>query len=217
MAPPIQRNEIHLEQVGATIISLMKSLGVYRYNKLLYLFEYLHIKNFGKRYTKEVFIKYTHGPVIRNYKAHLVQLEQKGIAQIDISLLMKTRKVDNDPVGVIPISATDSTIEFMVQNPLIRAFVNSLCDHFGEMDVEELERYVYATEPIRNYLASPFKKPTGGYILSSDCIKLAEHKSALSEGRRMASEHLEKYPKIDYTQHRKLAEEFSDLSAMRPA
>jgi hypothetical protein len=217
MSPPVQRNDSLLQQVGATIILLSSPLGIFHYNKLVYLFEYHYIKNFGRRFTKEVFLKYPRGPVITGYKEHLVQLAEMGGAGIDLKKLSKQRSLDDVYNEKVPITVTDRTVEFIVQNPIIFSFIKSLCERFASKSVDELQKIVYETEPMKKYVKSPYKKSTGGYILCAECIRLSDHSNPISEGRRKAQEYLEQHPDIDYAQHRNLAGDFSDLAALRPA
>ena len=95
MPVPIRRDDSKLIAVGATLLSLNGELGLFQYNKLVYLFEYFYIKNFGKRFTKEVFMKLPHGPVIVEYKKHISYLINKGIAKGDLSILAEKREVDD--------------------------------------------------------------------------------------------------------------------------
>jgi hypothetical protein len=217
MTPPIHRDENNLNQVAATILFFVQELGVYHYNKLIYLFEYFHIKNFGKRYTKELFIKYPHGPVIIDYKGHIESLVEKRIANTDLTNLQKNRSLDEGYSGKISIYKAESTEEFAFRDVMLLSFTRELCDKFSTMSIESLESFVYSTAPMKNYLNSPFKKATGGYILTGDCIKISDHKNPTTEGRRKALHHLQTYPEIDYVQHRQLAEEFSSLSSLRPS
>jgi hypothetical protein len=217
MALPIQRNEENLNQVAASILSFVQELGVYHYNKLIYLFEYFYIKNFGKRYTKEVFIKYPHGPVIVDYKGHITSLVHNRIANTDLATLqMKRSLLDECYNGKISIYKSESTDDYTFSDAMLLSFTKELCDKFSTMSVESLESFVYSTAPMKNYLNSPFKKKTGGYILAGDCIKMSDHNNPITEGRRKALQHLQTYPKIDYTQHQQFAEEFAPLSSLRP-
>jgi hypothetical protein len=217
MTPPINRDETNLNQVAATILSVVQELGVYHYNKLIYLFEYFHIKNFGKRYTKELFIKYPHGPVIINYKEHIESIVDKRIANTDLTKLQMKRSLDEGFSGKISIYKAELTDEFAFKDVMLLSFTRELCDKFSTMSRESLESFVYSTAPMKNYVSSKFKKETGGYILTGDCIKMSDHKNPITEGRRRALLHLQTYPEIDYVQHRQLAEEFSSLSSLRPS
>ncbi|MCX6122750.1 MAG: DUF4065 domain-containing protein [Ignavibacteriales bacterium] len=217
MTPPIQRDENNLNQVAATILSFVQELGVYHYNKLIYLFEYFHIKNFGKRYTQELFIKYPHGPVIINYKGHIESLVDKHIANTDITKLQTKRCLDEGYGGKISIYKAELTENFTFRDVMLLSFTRELCDKFSTMSVESLESFVYSTAPMKNYVNSLYKKETGGYILTSDCIKISDHRNPTTEGRRKALLHLQTYPEIDYAQHRQLAEEFAPLSSLRPS
>jgi hypothetical protein len=217
MTPPIHRDENNLNQVAATILSFVQELGVYHYNKLIYLFEYFHIKNFGKRYTKELFIKYPHGPVIIDYKGHIESLVDKKIANTDLTKLRAKRSLDEGYSGKISIYKAELTEEFAFRDAMLLSFTRELCDRFSTMSRESLESFVYSTAPMKNYVNSQFKKETGGYILTSDCIRMSDHKNPTTVGRQKALQHLQTYPEIDYIQHRQLAEEFSSLSSLRPS
>ncbi len=71
MKTDTQNDITNLDCVTATIVNLLGSVGLFHYNKLASLFEYFYIKNFGKRYTEEYFVKLPHGPVIRDYKKQI--------------------------------------------------------------------------------------------------------------------------------------------------
>ena len=85
-----------LDQVTATIVYQLERVGVYHYNKLTYLTEYLFIKNFGKRLTNEKFIKLPHGPVITNYRKQIASLQSRSIVNVDLDELNKIRKLNDD-------------------------------------------------------------------------------------------------------------------------
>jgi hypothetical protein len=216
MAPPVRRDEAKLLAVGSTLLHLCDQLGLYHYNKLVYLFEYFHIKNFGSRFTKEVFSKFPHGPVIVGYKQHIETLVRSGMASADIEQLHEKRDVDDIIYPKFLIESTEQTTEHVLGDPLLYDFARALCQKFAPMSVTELESFVYSTKPLIAFQKSPFKKETGGYILTGDCIKLKDHLGPLQRGRAMLKKHLEEYPTSDYEQQKRFAEEFGWMSGMRP-
>ncbi len=216
MSVPVRRDESNLTAVGSTLLLLTSELGLYHYNKLVYLFEYFYIKNFGKRFTKEVFLKFPHGPVIVDYKKHITNLVELGVAKADLRTLKEKRTVDDWIYPKVRITNSKKTEDYVLRDKTLIAFAKALIEEFATLPVAGLEKFVYSTKPMIAYANSPFKKPNNSYILTSDCIKMSEHSNALTEGRRKALEHLQKYPEIDYEQQQKLASELSGLSKLRP-
>lgn len=206
-----------LDQVSAAIVYQLKSVGVYHYNKLLYLTEYLFIKNFGKRLTAEEFIKLPHGPVVSNYKKQISELAEHGYFSVDLETLNVKRQLNDESiVGRIEITATEKTAEALPQDTIVKEFVYGVINRYAHLSVGELEAVVYATSPVVNYKKSMFKPATGGKILVGDCIRMKDYKNEVSEGRRIAWEHLRKYPTVNQEQQNLLKEEFASLISMRP-
>jgi len=209
-----------LDRVTATVVHLLGSVGLFHYNKLTYLFEYFHIKNFGLRYTKDYFIKLPHGPVITNYKKQIINLHKKQLVAINEEELTQKRKLEDDYYySSVQIESTGNTGDAVVQESLVYSLINQTVLKFGNLSINELEAFVYETEPVKKYLRKAregFKKPSGGYVLKGDCLRMRDHDNAVTRGRKIAQEHLQKYPNIDFAQQRIHAEELSTLALMRP-
>jgi Protein of unknown function (DUF4065) len=216
MSPPVRRDDSNLISVGSTLLYLSRELGLFHYNKLVYLFEYFYIKNFGKRFTKEAFIKLTHGPVIVGYKNHIEGLVRLKIAKADIQTLKMNRDVDDTIYPKFRIVPSVNIQNYILRDHTLFSFVQALIDRFGGLPILQLEKVVYDTGPMKAYSASQFKKETGSYILSADCIKMKDYSNEITEGRRRALDHLRMYPKVNYEQQERLAAEFSGLSRLRP-
>jgi len=206
-----------LDQVTASIVFQMESVGVYHYNKLTYLTEYLFIKNFGKRLTNEKFIKLPHGPVISDYRKQITALYSKSIINVNIEELNKTRKLNDDLIqSKIEILKTENTANALPSEVMVNSFIQGVVERYGKYSVTELETIVYSTEPVIRYKESRFKKLIGGYVLDNECIRLKDHKNPVTDGRRIALEHLRKYPIINREQQIELQKEFLDLQQFRP-
>ncbi len=206
-----------LDQVTASIVFQMENVGVYHYNKLTYLTEYLFIRNFGKRLTNEKFIKLPHGPVISDYRKQIAALYSKSIINVNIEELNKTRKLNDDLIqSKIQISKTENTFKALPDEVLINNFIHGVVEKYGKYSIAELEQIVYSTEPVIRYKESRFKKITGGYILDGECIRIKDHKNSIADGRRIALDHLKKYPIINRDQQIELQKEFSPLKELRP-
>lgn len=218
MSKKLNQEFSNIDIVSATIVNEMKSIGVYRYNKLVYLFEYFFIKNFGCRYLKENFIKYPHGPVISNYKMQIKKMHDIDIYEVDINELNKKRTFDDYNYLKILIKSTYKTNDVATPNIQIYQLILEIVDKFGNLPADELEKIVYQTSPIINYLekfAMGFKKETGGYIFP-DCIRQSDYVTPKTKGRKLALKHLSKYPEINFELQKKMSEEVSDLIKMRP-
>lgn len=208
----------NLDIISATIVNEMKSIGIYRYNKIIYLFEYFFVKNFGFRYLNEKFIKYPHGPVISNYKKQIRKLYELGIYDVDVDELNKKRIFDDYVYQEILIKSTSKTSELITNNIEIFTLINAIINKFGNLSIDELEEIVYKTSPLKNYMEKfemGWKKKTGSYILS-DCIKPSSYITSKTQGRKLALMHLSKYPEINFELQKKMSEEVSDLIKMRP-
>ncbi len=210
------QNLSKLDHVTATIVYKMDQVGLFHYNKLTYLFEYFFIKNFGKRYTGEYFIKITHGPVIPNYKNHIKRLSSLNIVEFDAKDLNFWEIDDDHRHQAVLIRKSSETANAIISEKCIYSLIKQIIEKFGQLSVNELEKIVYKTEPMKNYLASPYKKKTGGYVLKGDCIKISKYKSPKTEGRRRALEHVQKYPAVDFELQKQFAKELAYLETMRP-
>lgn len=163
-----------LNRVAATILAELGEIGIFHFNKLIYLFEWLYIKNFGERYTGEYFIKLPHGPVISNYKKIVAKLCSDGIAETDISALNKHKNLDDDLHLKIPIKRTKRTSEMVITNKIVYQFLKQILHRYANLSCKEIEKEVYKTAPVKHYLSlveSGKRKATGGYLLKSPGIR----------------------------------------------
>lgn len=210
---------IKLDEIIATIINQMGEVDLYHLNKLTYLFEFLFVKNFGRRYTGELFIKLPHGPVIKGYKKVFERLFQAGILETDLKKLREQRKLSDDYHVKILLKKTEKTKTVIKLDKMIMDFIKKIIIKYGYLSVKDLEKEVYKTKPVKEYLSkveNGFKQQTGSYVLR-DCIKISEYKNPVTQGRRLALEHLNKYPDINAKQYQVYEEEFSSLKKLRPA
>jgi len=216
----MKRNEVLLDQVTASIVVYLGEVNLYHYNKLTYLFEYFYIKNFAIRYTKEPFIKLPHGPVISNYKKQIKLLSEKGTYKVDLNKLGKKRIVDDYVYSSVLIRKTDLTSELLIDDSLASSLLKKVLDKFALYNVNDLEQIVYSTSPVINYLKrveQGFKREIGGEILKGDCIRMKDYKNKMSEGKKLALKHLQKYPSPTSEQMQEYEEEFSWLKELRPS
>ena len=216
MAPPVARDDAKLVRVGASLLLSAGNLGLFHYNKLVFLFEYLFIRNFGQRYTKEVFVKLPHGPVIVDYKRHLVGMYNAGVLNTDVRLLRQQRSLTDDFSVRVNLEPGPNAQAHVVEPTGLRHFVDMIVTKYSKLTITKLEEIVYRSEPLKAYVASPYKKSTGSYILTSDLIRMKDQTSPYTEGRRLALDHLLRYPLVNVEQQRQYATEFADLQQMRP-
>jgi len=208
-----------LDRITATIVYELKEVNLFHYNKLTYIFEYLYIKNFGVRFTNEYFIKLPHGPVIHQYKDQINKLHLKGYIDTDSDKLNEKRKLSDDKTSKVLIKRNDRTEEIIVTNPIVYGFLKKVIIKYANLSVNEIERLVYQTSPVKSYLSKlsmGFKKESGSYLLK-DCIKITNYKNEISAGRKKALEHISKYPNVNVDQYKIFNQEFAPLSNLRPA
>ncbi|MBL1212449.1 MAG: DUF4065 domain-containing protein [Ignavibacteriae bacterium] len=211
-----------LLRTGCTIVYLMGKVGIFHFNKLLYLLEYHFIKKYGCRFTGEQFVKITHGPVVTNYKQKINYLFKSGYVTTDIETLkMKRRLEDDKAASRIPICSNDNTENYLLDNPIAFNLLRNIVDKYGGLPVDDLERIVYSTEPVINYVDaaafSPFVKEKGGYVLKSPHIKIREQKERIPEWKKMALKHMQKFPTVkDPQQMKEDYEDFKNLEYLRP-
>ena len=207
-----------LDKVCATTVYIMENVGVFHYNKLAYLFEYFFIKNFGHRYSKEQFIKLPHGPVIMKYKKQITFLSKLNVFDVNETELNKKRKLEDDINIKISIKSNKNTKNFIISESSIFSLLFNIIEKFGFLSVTDLENEVYKTSPMKKYIelsSSGFKKESGGYILKG-CIAISKYKNSVTEGRKLALKHIQKYPTIDFNLQKELANDLSDMEYMRP-
>lgn len=206
-----------LESVLIYLVNKSNEIGVYHLNKLTYLFEYFYIKNFGERFTKEYFLKYPHGPVISNYKRIFINLAQREFFLTNTDELRKNRKLTDDySYGRQAIRSSNKSYFI---NPLpnnAEILLDNIITKFGKLSVDELETFVYKTEPIINYQNNPYKKETGGYVLESPMINIKKSKDRVPEGIKIALKHMKKYPNFSLEQQKKDYKEFAFMEKLRP-
>ncbi len=211
----------NLDKVTCTIVDEMGAVGLYHYNKLTYLFEYLFIRNFGKRYTGEYFPKLPHGPVITDYKKQIKNLVESGIVSTDIPLLMERRKLDEEEDFDRPkifISKTDFTHQHVVEESDLKLFVRLILSRYSRLSTSQLEKAVYQTAPVikcQENIKRGFQNRTGAYVLKN-CIKISDFNNSITRGRLLALEHSRKHPGINFELQKKHAEELSCLEKLRP-
>jgi len=208
-----------LDRVTSSIVSELGKVGLYHYNKLTYLFEFLFIKNFGTRYTGEKFCKLPHGPVITDYKRQISKLYEFNLIDVDLDELNRKRTVDDDFYISVQISKNVNTNSATLKNELVFSFLQSLLNKFSNLSVQELESVVYETQPIKKYqelVKRRFKKKIGGYVLDNNGIRLKDYTNHKTIGRKRALEHINKFPKVNEEQYKKFAEEFNYLKKLRP-
>ncbi len=203
-----------IDRVSATIVNELGELGVYHYNKLTYLFEFFYIKNFGERFSKEKFIKITHGPIISNYKKRISALSKADYLSVDVSELNKKKSLD-DFNKYIPIHNTLNTKSIILDNPILISLIHQIIEKFSKLPVKKLEEIVYKTSPIRAYCNPSFNKKTGGYVFPNH-IKVKSFRNSITEGRRQALKHFNKYNYVEYDQQKDLLDQFEILNRMRP-
>jgi hypothetical protein len=207
-----------LDQLTVSIVYQLKSVGVFRYNKLTYLFEYLFIKNFGKRFTGHQFCKLPHGPVIQDYKAQIRKLHNSNVVNTDMAALMTKRPLEDDIYhALLPIYSTNQTENFLIKNPMVMDFLKKVLDKYALLSDVEIERVVYRTQPVVKYLElvkDGFKREIGGRVLDNN-VKIRSN-NPVTKARQKVLKHLEKFPTINATQHLKYAEEVAYLNNLRP-
>ncbi len=212
---------VKLDSVMATFVSELGEIGIFHFNKLAYLFEYLFIKNFGKRYTKEQFVKLPHGPVVINYKKYISDLKCRNLVDVDLKSLKVKRLLDDDlAYERVSISQTIATHECIVKNPVVYRLVKKVAETYGTLSSREIEKAVYATNPVRsilNKISEGQLKKTGTYILNGNGIRMKDYDSLKTKSRRAYLDHVEKYPTVKVNLQKKLSKELSFLSEMRPS
>lgn len=208
-----------LDRITATIVYELGSVGVFHYCKLAYLFEFFFIKNFGCRYTDELFIKLPHGPVIRDYKKQISSLASAGFFDVDLKFLTASRPVDDMFYEKIVISRNGNTAEAFITDKCAHLLLKKTLNKYASLSSSKLEGIVYSTPPVKTYLEkvkAGFKREIGGEVLS-DCIKLKNYKTPQATGRMKAMEHLQKYPTINFELQHAFSEEFSFMKGLRPS
>ncbi len=206
-----------LDSVTTTIVELMGSVDLYHYNKLAFLFEYFYIKNFGTRFTEEQFTKLPHGPTINSYKKQIQQLAEKGIVSVPLDDLKKLRTVDEKLHDAVFISKTEKTTENSIQSGSARKLIESVVSKFGNMSHAQLEAFVYATPPLKKYMASMGKfglKQYGSPVLDSRCIKISDYSNETSKARKFIAK-LEPRPRMTPEQREKYDKEFDWMQSLK--
>lgn len=216
--PTKQNNSLNnLDSITSTIVYELKKVGVYHYNKLTYLFEFLFIKNFGFRYTSELFIKLPHGPVIHNYKNQISELVKNGYLTVDLNKLMQERKLTDDYNIKINICHTDTTITHLISESVVYDFLRRVLDKYAYLNDDQLEEVIYKTSPVIKYMNSAYKPNTGGYVLDNNGIKMKDYLSNPKvKARKYAIKHFLKYPEINIVQHLNFHKELTYLEKLRP-
>ncbi len=189
----MKRDQDKLDRVACSIVDRLGSVGVFHLNKLTFLFEYFYIKNFGVRYTREVFTKLPHGPVIANYKTHIKSLHTSAFINIDINLLMKKRDLDDDFEYVsLNITPNESIKSCLLEDSHASSLLDQILHKYSWLPGPKLEKTVYKTPPVMEYLRRVemgYKKETGSYILT-DCLKMNTVKANVDPGMKLYLEHI---------------------------
>lgn len=210
-----------LDLITTTIVDLLGKVTLFNYNKLAYLFEYFHIKNFASRFTGELFQKFPHGPVIKGYKEQITKLAESGYIEVDIAKLKKTRPVDGRNYEAIYIySPEQHQKSFLTLDPIRISLLTKVVKKFGAMTSKEIEEAVYATEPIKLYaeqVAKGYRNEVGGYILKGDIVRMQDYKNDYVKGRTMAAKHFEKYPERNSKQEKLDMEDTKFFKLLRPS
>jgi len=212
----INRDEKRLTDVSVSIVNLLDSVGVYKFNKLTYLFEYFFIKNFGQRYTKELFIKLPHGPVISAYKSFITSLYEKELIDTDITQLKSKKKFEDDIEITTCIISRNPGYVYIHEN-IVSGLLRQVVVKYAGLSVPELEKIVYQTVPVKKYLEDSFKKDIGGYVLDGGGIKMKDYNTTEINGRKLYLKHISKFPDYNPELHARLANEYEDMEKLRPA
>ncbi|MBX2976426.1 MAG: SocA family protein [Ignavibacteriaceae bacterium] len=207
-----------LDRVAASIVYNLDSVNVFHYNKLIYLFEYLFIKNFGVRYTQEKFTKLPHGPVVSRYKHQIKKLTEENIFRTDIEKLMKDKEYSKSCAVKILIGSTSDTKNLIIKEKFVADFIQKVIERYSGYSATELEKIVYKTPPMQKLLSQlkmGYKKETGSYILK-DGIRFSDYRDSVTRGRLLALEHSINNPEINTDLHIRLNEELSFMKKLRP-
>lgn len=217
--------EIHKARLNAITINIVNELGkvgVFRYNKLTYLFEYLFIKNYGERYTHQMFPKLPHGPVIGNYKKVILNQCEDGFIDADVKVLKLTRKLSDDrpeKKETIWLKKTSLSKDILIPEKTVYNFLLRVLDKYGSLSDDEIEELVYKTSAVINYekqYEAGFKSKTGGFVLESDCIKINSSDSIDFKARQFAIKHELKHPDVNTEQQSLLYYDLAYLEQLRP-
>ena len=211
------RNDERLEQITVSIVNELNQVGVYHYNKLTFLFEYLFIKNFGTRYINELFLKLPHGPVISGYKNLITDQTKKALLLCNLDELNQKRKLDEDYYLKILITKTDGSERIQIEESIVKDFLLRVLEKYAHLDTDQLEEKIYNTTPVKKYLElaeKNFRKEIGGYVL--DCITFKQFKNKETEGRKIALQHFLNTKPATIEQLDKYQKEFEYLEYMRP-
>lgn len=212
----IYRDEKRLTDVSVSIVNLLGNVGVYKFNKLTYLFEYFFIKNFGQRYTKEYFIKLPHGPVIKDYKHFITSLYDKKLIDTNIAQLKNKRKFEDDIEITTSIKSLNRGYIYIHEN-IVSGLLRQVVYKYAEMSIPELEKIVYQTVPVKRYLENNYKQDIGGYVLDGSGVTMKDYNTARINGRKLYLKHISKFPDYNPELHARLAKECADMEKLRPA
>lgn len=218
-------NEIHKTRLNAITINIVNELGkvgVFRYNKLTYLFEYLFIKNYGERYTHQMFPKLPHGPVISDYKKVILNQCEGGFIDTDIKNLKLKRKLNDDrpeQKETIWLNKTSSSKDIIIPEKTVYNFLLRVLDKYQSLSDDEIEELVYKSSAVINYIKkyeAGFKPKTGGFVLASDCIKINGSDSIEFKARQFVIKHELKHPTVNIEQQNLLYNDLAYLEKLRP-
>ncbi len=215
--PTKDEKKDRLDSVTCTIVHELGKVGLFHYNKLTYLFEYLFIKNFAMRYTGELFVRIDHGPIVSNYKQQIIQLTKTDVLSTDISLLKRNRYVDDFKFRKILVFAGTNINNKLIKADMVYSFLLKVLDKYAHLSTTALEEVVYQTPPMVKYLEqvkAGIRQEKGKYVLK-DCVKIRSDNPQI-QGRKIALQHILKHPHIDYENQKKIAKEMEFLEKLRP-
>ncbi|MDX2128997.1 MAG: DUF4065 domain-containing protein [Chloroherpetonaceae bacterium] len=207
-----------LNRLTVSIVETLGKVGVFHYNKLAYLFEYIYIKNFGVRYTNERFIKLPNGPVINNYKKQIELLFEENLLKVDVTQLNQKRSVDDNSLKPIWIEPTSDSKNFLVEDEDAVKLLSQMLNRYAKLSASQLENVVYQTEPmlrITQNEGTKEKKSIGVEVLDTTTVKNALKNDRI-QGKKLALEHLKKYPFPNNELQDFYAQELAPLALLRP-
>jgi hypothetical protein len=195
----------------------MPGIGVFHINKLAYLYEYFHIKNFGCRFTFDQFKKLPHGPVIIDYTDTFYNACKQTILSADKELIINVKRWNESEVQKKPLKPGINTPGSGIKTEIQYQLAETVIDKFASLSCKDLEKIVYSTQPMIAYMKRKDKGLlVSPYILTPDCIKMSDYRTSYQEGMKLYLKHIEKYPDINWKQQNRIAEELEWLEKYRP-
>jgi len=200
-----------------TLTKLHQSgLGVFQLNKLAFLYEYFHIKNFGERYTFDRFIKLPHGPVITNYKNTIKKAAENTVLDADIHAIWNNNGWQNHSHTIQIIRPGRNLLNAGINTEAQYNLAIAVIKKFADMKPKDLEKFVYSTQPVKRFLELEAAGHKYTSVLRGDVIKLKDYKSDAQKGMKRYHSHIEKYPTVNWKLQNKFFEELRWLEKYRP-